>query len=286
MLLAGVPLNSKGQEGVYYFGPNSKPVELLKNAASYKEVIRRSEKKFIIEIYQRQGNKWVKSRKEKIKIKGDGIQTIYYHGDGFFPKRIYREMKLVGQGDYLFKETNLTSTLRTGTSTSFLPLHLEGSVTEYHPNGEIKSISLFHDNQLISNENWLNDGSRYLDSVFYSVDEEPEYQMGDDFFKAFLINKLAESKLDLTQIEDQVVIGWVVMETGKIDGVIALKGKSSQLNEILVNTIIELPGYWTPALLDGLPVRYFMSIPLNFIQREANFQEIEFSSGVMHYNRY
>ena len=76
------------------------------------------------------------------------------------------------------------------------------------------------------------------------------------------------------------------MESDKIDGAIALKGKSRQLNQILVNTIIELPGYWTPAVLDGKKVRYFMSIPLNFIHQEVNFQDIEFSSGVMHYNRY
>ena len=167
-----------------------------------------------------------------------------------------------------------------------MPLYLEGTVTVYHPNGEIKSISEYHENQLISNENWISDGSKYIDSVFYSVDQEPEYQMGDEFFKAFLINKLAESKLDLTQIEDQVVIGWVVMETGQLAGAIALKGKSRQLNQILVNTVAELPGYWTPAMLNGKPVRYFMSIPLNFMQRNANFQDIEFSSGVMHYNRY
>ena len=118
------------------------------------------------------------------------------------------------------------------------------------------------------------------------MDIEPEYQMGDEFFKSFLINKIAASKLDLTEIEDQVVIGWVVLKSGEIDGAIALKGKSRQLNQLLVDIIMELPGYWTPAMLDGNKVRYFMTIPLNFMQREANFQEIEFSSGMMHYNRY
>jgi hypothetical protein len=39
-----------------------------------------------------------------------------------------------------------------------------------------------------------------------------------------------------------VVIGWVVLETGKLDGVIFLQGKSRQLNELLVNAISELPG--------------------------------------------
>jgi hypothetical protein len=91
----------------------------------------------------------------------------------------------------------------------------------------------------------------------------------------------------MSQIEDLVVLGWVVMENGELRGSIALTGKSRQLNEFLVKTIAELPGYWTPALLDGVPVRYFMSIPLNFMHREANFQELELSpGGVMHYNKY
>ncbi|MEN8229913.1 MAG: hypothetical protein ABFS38_17265 [Bacteroidota bacterium] len=286
LFLTVVSRESGGQEGNYCFGPNSKPVEQLEDAVTYKEVKRRSAKKYKIGTYHKLGDQWVRTKKEKIKIQGSGSQTIFYNASSLFPKRIYREMEEISPGEYLFKESTLTSTVRTGTSTSFLPLHLEGVVTEYHPNGAVKSKSVYNDNQLISNENWLNDGSKYIDTIFYSVDKEPEYQMGDDFFKGFLINKIAESKLDLTQIEDQVVIGWVVMENGKINGVIALKGKSRQLNQLLVNTIMELPGYWTPAILDGKKVRYFMSIPLNFMQREANFQDIEFSSGVMHYNRY
>ena len=286
LFVTTLSMESVGQEGIYYFGANSKPVELKEDAVIFKEVKRRSARKYKIETHQKLQNKWVRIKKEKIKIQGDERQTIFYNANSLFPKRIYREMTKISPGEYLFEESTLSSTIRTGTSASFLPLHLEGIVTEYHPNGEVKSKSVYNDNQLISNQNWLMDGSKYIDTIFYSVDEEPEYQMGDDFFKGFLINKIAESKLDLTQIEDQVVIGWVVMKSGKIDGAIALKGKSRQLNQILVNTIIELPGYWTPAVLDGKKVRYFMSIPLNFMQREASFQEIEFSSGVMHYNRY
>ena len=277
---------SIGQEGIYYYGSNLKPVEQIEEAMEYAKVIRKSDRKYIIRTHQKVNDKWAQVKKEKIKIQGDGSQIIFYNADSFFPKRIYREMEKISPGEFFFKETNLTTPIRTGASSNFLPLHLEGKVTEYHPNGEIKSISEYRNNQLISNENWNPDGSKYIDSIFYSVDQEPEYQMGDNFFKSFLTKNLTESKLDLTQIEDVVVIGWVVMETGQLDGVIALKGKSNQLNQFLVNTIIKLPGYWTPALLDGSPVRYFMSIPLNFMQRDVNFQELELSDGRLHYTKY
>ena len=204
-----------------------------------------------------------------------------------FIERIFcREMEKSAPGEYHFSESTMGNLLRTGTSSRYLPLHLEGIVTRYYSNGEVRSKSLYRDNQLLSNENWLSDGSKYIDSIFYSADKEPEYQMGDNFFKSFIIQKLADSKLDLTQIEDEVVIGWVVLETGKIDGAIALQGKSGQLNELLVNTISELPGYWIPAELNGKKVRYFMSIPLNFIQRGVSFQDIELSSVMLNYSRY
>ncbi len=288
LCLAAIALSLEvtGQEGTYYYGPNSKPVENQEEAITIQQVKKRSEKKFVIETTRRVEEKWVKAQKEKIRIQGNGILKLMIRTDGLFPKKIYREMEAMGPGNYLFRETTINSLVRSGGSSTFIPLHLEGSVTEYHPNGEKKSISVYRDNQLVSNQNWLPDGTRYIDSIFYSVDQEPEYQMGDEFFKSFLIKKISDSKLDLTQIEDQVVIGWVVMESGEIDGVIALKGKAPQLNQLLVATITELPGYWTPAILDGARVRYFMSIPLNFLQREINFQEVEFSSGVMHYNRY
>lgn len=192
----------------------------------------------------------------------------------------------VGPGLYEFEESTLKSKVRSGTSSKYLPLHLEGTVTEYHPNGNVKSVSEFNDNQLVSNQNWLSDGTPYLDSIFYSADLEPEFKLGNDFFRSYLIQQIGKSKLDLSQIEDVVVIGWVVMETGNIEGTLALQGKSRQLNQYLVKTIAELPGEWQPAELNGIPVRYFMSIPLNFLHNEANFQEVELSSGMLHYNRY
>ena len=250
LLMAGWSLGVFAQEGIYYYGVNSKPADGEEDAISYKDVTKKSERKYVIQSFQKSGDKWVKSIRERIKILGDGTMKIIFNDERILPERIYREMDQLGPNKYLFKESNLATVLRSGTSSTFLPLSLEGEVTGYHPNGEVKSISMYRDNQLVSNENWLPDGSRYIDSVFYSVDQEPEYQMGDEFFKAFLINKLKESKLDLTQIEDQVVVGWVVMETGELEGAIALKGKSRQLNDVLVNTIAELPGYWTPAILE------------------------------------
>lgn len=276
----------KGQEGTYYYGSNSRPVGKLEEAAKYKEVLKKSDRKFVVKTFEMQQESWNQVLKEKVKIQGDNSQVILFRSESFFPKKYTREFEEIVPGKYLFREYNLERLLRSGTTAQNLPLHLEGEVTEFHSNQEVKSISYFRNNQLVSNQNWLRDGTHYIDSIFYSVDQEPEYQMGDDFFNSYLLKKLEESGLDLKQIEDQVVIGWVVLESGLLDGAIALKGKSRTLNEFLVKTIVEMPGKWQPARLDGVAVRYFMSIPLNFIQSEANFQDLDFSGGTMHYNRY
>ncbi len=141
-------------------------------------------------------------------------------------------------------------------------------------------------NQLISNQNWLSNGNPYIDTIFYSADQEPVYQPGVVFFNSYLLQQIAKSKINLEEYDDEIVIGWVVMETGVMNGVIALKGKSLELNKILANMIAGIPGEWQPAILDGKPVRYFMSIPVNISHHNAKFQDIELSQGVLHYNSY
>jgi hypothetical protein len=276
----------RGQEGTYYYGPNSRPVENRNEAVLLKEVDKRSKDSYIIKTRRKTEGAWKHVSREKITIQPDGNQLIRYRAGTFFPKKILREMKKERPGVYRFRETVQDKVVRTGSSSAFLPLHLEGTVKEYHPNGEIKTIAEYKDNQLITNQNWLPDGSAYIDSVFYSVDQEPEYKMGDDFFNSYLLQNLMASKIDLSQVQDRVIIGWVVMETGELDGVIVLEGKISQLNSILVSIIRELPGSWEPALLEGSPVRYFMSIPVNFEHKGASFQELELSSGMLHYEKY
>lgn len=275
-----------GQAQVYYYGPNSILLEQMENSRTYKEVKEKNGNKYVIKTFDKAGLQWERILKERISLQKNGDLKIRYKANNFFSKKMLRTMEKVGPDLYHFEEKRAENTVRTGMSSRFLPLHLEGSLTEFHPNGKVKSISEFSDNQLISNKNWQSDGSKYIDSIFYSTDKGPEYKNGEAVFKQFLLKKLADSKIDLSLIEDEVVIGWVVMETGDIDGVIALQGKSGELNRFLVETIKEIPGKWEPAMLNGSRVRYFMSIPLNFRQSNIRFQDVELSSGMLHYTSY
>jgi hypothetical protein len=278
-------LPSHGQE-IYYYGANNRPVDSEEEAVIIKKLDRKSESKYILETRIKQSNQWLESERQKIRIEQDGTMQIRMKGDRFFPKTVYREITSLEPGLYSFEETANGVKTRTGISGRYLPLLLEGKVTEYHPNGNEKSVSLFQNNQLQSNQNWLPDGNPYIDSIFYSADQEPVYLPGAAYFNSHLLQQIAKSKINLEEFDDEIVIAWVVMETGVMKGTIALKGKSLQLNKIMADFIAGIPGEWEPAILDGKPVRYFMSFHLTISHNDANFQELELSHGVLHYDRY
>ena len=284
-------IGSLRAQTVYYYGVNSRLVDNADDARMKKEVIQKSETRFIIKTSvvsnsEKRDDGWLMTEKEKIRIEKDGNLYIHKNGERYYAKKTYREIIQREPGLYEFSDSDGGRVVRTGFSTRYLPLHLDGAITEYHSNGNVKSISKYSDNQLISNQNWLRNGDRYIDSIFYSADREPEFKMGPEFFHKYILQNLYDSDIDLTQIQDVVEVAWVVMENGEMDGVIAMSGRSLQLNQFLVNIIDGMPGKWQPAVLDGKAVRYFISVPLNFQQNEINFQEVELSSGTLFYSRY
>lgn len=272
---------------VYYYGANNRPVENVEEAILFKTVHQKSIKKYNVSSQVRTDEGWSMIRRQKIRIKRDGILRIAIKEDKLIPTIIFREIGSMLPDLYAFEETRRGGALvRNGKSSTFLPLHLEGKVIEFYPNGQTKSISYFNNNQLVSNENWLPDGSKYIDSIFYSVNEEPVFIPGEKFFKTSILDYLSESDIILDEFEDEVLIGWVVMETGEMDGVIALEGKSAELNQAIVDAVSQVPGRWQPAILEGDTVRYFMTMPLTISHNDANFQNLEFKWGVLHYDYY
>ncbi len=275
-----------GQE-MYFYGVNSRPLEDEQQALTLKEVRKIAPYKYSILTKHLTEDGWEKGSRQKVRIRSENSLVIRESDpDGFFPRKIFREMGLTATGTFSFRDSDRNGVIREGTSSRFLPIHLEGELTEYYPGGQVKSISQYSDNQLTSNENWLSDGTRYTDNLFYSVDRLPEFEYGVQFFNSYLMQKLSNSELDLSQIEDRVVIGWVIMETGALDNPIALEGNSTQLKQILIGIMAALPGVWKPATLNGNPVRYFVTLPLNFYHRDVSFQNIETSSGVLIYDKF
>lgn len=86
------------QEGLYYYGPNTKTVQTEQEAIMFLKVEKKSKNKYLINTYKKGGDTWVKTMKKKIKLKDDLNQRIIYNTNTLFPRKIFREMKQLGQG--------------------------------------------------------------------------------------------------------------------------------------------------------------------------------------------
>jgi hypothetical protein len=119
---------------------------------------------------------------------------------------------------------------------------------------------------LVSNENWLPNGNKYIDDVFYSVDSVAIFKPGNNVLHQHVLTALKDAKIDVNNVTGSIVVGFVVMEDGTIDGIRLLKGLGPKINEVVYQSIYTLPlrGNWNPAQLNGKTVRYFQVFPVNF----------------------
>ena len=90
---------------------------------------------------------------------------------------------------------------------------------------------------------------------------------------------MAEKEFPLNEVEDELLIGCVIMENGELDGVRILKGKVPSVNQFFIETMEALPGEWEPAILDGKKVRYFITMPVSLKNDTPLLQNVELTPG-------
>jgi len=279
-------------QDIYYYGVNSEPVNGPGDALAMKEVRPRAGSGFVIITRHLNHGEWRRTGRARLKFTEEGRITIRESDQqGLFPDRYTREYRPVEitettTGKYHFRDIRDGKVQREGFASSLVPLHLEGEITTWYGNDRVKSVSVYENNQLQSNRNWLPDGSRYVDTLFYSADRVPEFEYGVEFFNSYIMQRLHASGFDLSLVEDRIVIGWVIMENGSLEAPVALEGNNRQLRELLVEIMAGLPGTWKPAVLDGKRVRYFMTLPLNFYHQDVSFQNLEMSGSILHYDSF
>ncbi|MDF1571133.1 MAG: hypothetical protein P1P82_05905 [Bacteroidales bacterium] len=276
VLLPGVLF---AQDTTYLYASDFGITEHMDDAKYMRKIDSRSVRRSVVKTYEPEGDEWVRIRKEKTVRVNDTLMQIRRKADKLWPEVISRSFHLQEDGLYRFTDRKRGSLVLEGTATSLVPLHLEDTVRSYYTKNMPKSVAIYKNNKLIRNRNWLRNGNEYYDNLHYFVDQAPEHSLGQVHFRAYMLNGIAESGIDLSQISDRVVIGWVVLEDGSLEGFHTISGVFSQLNNILINLIREMPGEWQPAMLDGRPVRYYMNIPFNFIDRSERFETLELSTG-------
>lgn len=266
-------LTASTHDTVIFIGINGK----ITNSAQaiYKYQTSASKKSNTVSTYLKSHDDWKKINSEQYKIKNDSTYEIKANGAGV-PESMIRTYKKQSGGIWLFREMVKGKVIREGYTKSLIPILLHGEVTEYYMNGNLKTKSVYKDNELVSNENWLPDGNKYIDNVFYSVDSAAIFIPGDKVLHQHVLEALKEAKIDLNNTIGSIVVGFVVMENGTIDGIRILKGMDQRINKVIYQSIYTLPliGNWIPAQLNGKTVRYFQVFPVNF---KAEYNQLIYS---------
>lgn len=268
---------------VYFYGVNNKPLTDEENAIIRIQINQIGNDRLEIETFVKWRNEWLKLYIERIKIKTDNEYLVRKFQNGHQTDKFNRFYAWEPDGTYKFVEMHNDVVKRKGTTTSKIPLNFEGEVIEYYSNESVKSKSIYQNNQLVSNENWLQNGEKYIDNVFYSADIPPSYDMEKANLLAHVSNEFSKHKL--IDISGTILVGFVIMENGELTGAHIVEGIQSDLNETAVKALESFPGKWQPALLNNTYVRYYCTMPINFKRAEEfiHFEHMEFTGGMLFY---
>ncbi len=274
---------SAAEPEVYYYAGNNRPApeaEAIKKV----EVDRESDNKIWIHTYIKSDGAWKIAQKEMIRVKSSEQHTISLYDGRLLIHKTKRSFAKNQNAGYQFEDRRDGIVVRSGHSKNQIPLNLDGVITEYYDNGRVKSESMYNDNQLVWNHNWLRNGDKYIDTIFYSVDTWPEYLNGEIVLKTHLNNHIVGSKYFNNDLAGTVLLGFVIMKNGELDGVQMVNESLPVIGEVAVEGFQTLPGKWKPATLDNRAVRCFMTFPVNFIQKGGMFDEVEIIGNMIFYN--
>lgn len=271
------------RDTVVYTGINGRLVNEDK-ADRKKEIDYKSRGRLVITTYNLADGKWQRQYREQIRPLKNDTYHIRARGTGL-SEQFVRHYEKRQDGYYNFSEYSIHDVLlKTGISKLRFPLILDGELIEYYGNRQMRSRSQYRNNELLSNENWMENGEKYIDNIFYSVDAEPLYSKGMIDMHRHVKQSFIESGLEVSTLSGNMLMGFVVMETGQIEGIRVLKGITPNLNTVAVNALKTLEGKWTPAKLEEKDVRYFQLFPINFIHRENRFESVEFNGSMIHWD--
>ena len=257
------------KETVIYFGANGR-LTTLKHAEIMLKISEKSASTTMVQSLKLEDAKWEKEYLDKYKKQNDTTYLIK-SCSATEAKTLIRIFIPQPDGSFAFKDIYKGQLVRSGHSKTKIPLTLHGQVTEFYSNGQKKSVSEYANNELVSNQNWNGDGSKYIDNIFYSTDVEPTFIPGNDVLRQHFLKAFNDAGIDVSTIAGSIVIGFVVMEDGVIDGIKVLKGLAPNINSIAGESFLSLKGKWTPAKLNNQNVRFFQVFPINFLSKQTKY---------------
>lgn len=273
------------KESVVYIGTNGK-LTTIDQAIFMQKTLRKSSKIMTVQTYQLTDAKWVKLYTEKYKTLNDSTYQINGNRENY-KGTTFRTFTNLADGSIKFRDVAKDQLVRSGFAKSVVPLLAHGQVTEYYSGENKKSVSEYNENELVSNENWKENGDKYIGNIFYSVDSDPTFNPGIKVMHQHILKGFKDAGIDISAISGSLILGFVVMENGTIDGIKIIKGLGPNINSVAYESFASLQGSWTPAKLNDKTVRYFQIFPINFIYKSQSFEFAEFGKGgILHWGAY
>ena len=252
------------RDTIIYYGRFGKIVPPDSNAVSCDQVTKKDLNTFELRDYWYGQNSWHGWNRQNIQKVNDTTFLLIY-GSQKNKDTTVRIVVKTGM-EYLVKEYEKGKLARTGISLLVLPIIKESKWTYYYPQtGLVRSEEYYEENQMISNRNWKKTGEEGISNVFTNSDTMPKYQDGDKGLMNFLTNEI-KYPADARQqnIQGRVVIQFVVMEDGKVDGINILVGKCLSLDNESIRVVKLTSGKWKPGIINGKPVRIYFTLPISF----------------------
>lgn len=268
----------------YFFNVNGK-IATNSHSILKKEIDVQSKKIIEVRTYKYNQDNWQPDYVETVKRIDINTDKIKLKKGGLTLK-ITREFNLLNDDKLWFSEKVNGVLNREGYCLSKIPLLLNGNVIKYYPDGQKISESVYNNNELISNENWLNNGDKYINNIFYSVDSYPYYELGNQLLNTHILDTFEKKGVSYTDVIGKLIIGFVVLEDGEIDGFRILKGINKELDKSVIEAFKSLSGQWSPAQLNGENVRYFQLFPINFKVENDEVDVIDYATDMASYYRY
>jgi TonB family protein len=246
---------------ILYFSDLQNPVKNLEEASYYEKLTKTSDNNYVLCDFKKSDKKWKKYYESKIKrqsdssfiISEDEIVRTYHNVDSGY---MIRDIKKTNS-DFLSNWV--------GFSKRLFPLIRSGVWKSYNPlTGDIGFENIYRDNLLISNKYWIND-TTYINNVYISFNEPPEYQGGESALMDLLYSNIDypfEAKI--RNIQGKVVVGFVILNNGQMVGlkVQNLADKSLAREAIRIVNLSE--NKWKPAKIGDKNVNALIYIPVTF----------------------
>ncbi|MDP4292445.1 MAG: energy transducer TonB, partial [Bacteroidota bacterium] len=217
-----------------------------------------------LELYVNKDGKWIHAGDDqKLKKINDSIYLVF--GKVTSPvDTIYRVVRKNHSG-YTIKDYQNKVLVSTGFSKMIIPLVKEGTwVNYYRSTHNIKSEEYYTNNQLTGNKRWKENATEDLANVFPHAEVDPEFKGGHKQLQTYLSTSTKYPGKSRRHNEKGIVmVQFIVMENGIIDGVEILKGVSPSLDAESLR-VVKLMPTWKPGTINGKNVRVAMQVPFQY----------------------